>query len=74
MLKRRFPYLVHMRNHLSNAVKIVMCCVVLHNITITWRDEIGDMEEVDDFPPPQDHIEEYEVCVLYIFIVKVTLL
>ena len=40
-----------------------MCCVVLHNMTIEWNDDIGDIDEdeVDDFVPPVDHIDEYEV-------------
>ena len=63
ILKRRFPCLVHMRIHLKNAVKVIMCCVVLHNMTIEWNDDIGDIDEdeVDDFVPPVDHIDEYEV-------------
>ena len=58
-MKRRFPYLVHMRNKLDNAVKIVMCCVVLHNITISWRDELLDEEDPGDHLPPRDHIDEH---------------
>ena len=64
VLKKRFPYLVHMRIHLENAVKVIMCCAVLHNMTIEWKDEIGDIDQedlVDDFVPPADHIDEYEV-------------
>ena len=55
--------MVHMRIHLKNAVKVIMCCVVLHNMTIEWNDDIGDIDEdeVDDFVPPVDHIDEYEV-------------
>ena len=60
ILKRRFPYVVHMRNRLDNATKIVMCCVVLHNITITWHDELLDEEDLVDHPPPRDHVDEYE--------------
>ena len=49
-----------MRNKLDNAVKIVMCCVVLHNITISWRDELLDEEDPGDHLPPRDQIDEHD--------------
>ena len=60
MLKRRFPYLVHMRVNFKNAVKVIMCCVVLHNMTITWRDEMSkDINDPDEQQQPQVHVNEY---------------
>ena len=60
MLKRRFPYLVHMRVNFKNAVKVIMCCVVLHNMTITWRDEMpNDINDPDEQQQPQVHVNEY---------------
>ena len=59
ILKRRFPYVVHMRVNFEHAVKVIMAAVVLHNIAIDWKDEIDDMDEPEDFLPPRDNIEEF---------------
>ena len=61
ILKKKFPFLVHMRVNLRNAMRVIMCCVVLHNILITWKERTErDSRIVRDFVPPMDHIDEYE--------------
>ena len=59
ILKRRFPYVVHMRINFDNAVKVIMAAVVLHNIAIEWKDEIEDLDEPEDYVPPRDNIDDY---------------
>ena len=60
ILKRRFPYVVHMRNHLNNAVKVIMCCVVLHNMSITWVDELPEgAADPEDRDQPNDNVNQY---------------
>ena len=56
MLKRRFPILVWMRNKLQNAIKIIMCCVILHNIAIEWNEPLPEDED-----GPEDIGGEVEV-------------
>lgn len=40
VLKRRFPCLREMRNHLPTAKKIIVATAVLHNLAILWNDEV----------------------------------
>ena len=57
---------MHMRVHFKNAIKVVMCCAVLHNICITWWDDMDELQEVEDWSPPDDTIAEYEVAPNYL--------
>ena len=51
---------------MDNAVKIIMAGVVLHNISIDWRDEVPqEGRNVNPDDQPQDHIDQYHPPAYY---------
>ena len=44
--KRRFPILRCLRVNLPNAYKIIICCAILHNLSVLW----GEILPQDDHP------------------------
>ena len=48
ILKKRWPILTSLRNHLPNAMEIILTCCILHNILIKWGLEEDEDEDEED--------------------------
>ena len=46
-----------MRNHVKNAMDIILCCCILHNIAIKWNADEPPEEEVENDGDEEDEDE-----------------
>ena len=57
MLKRRWPILKSMRNHVDNAMAIILTCCILHNVAIKWDAE-DPPDDAEDSDEDEEGVEE----------------
>ena len=57
MLKKRWPILKNLKNHLPTALDIILACCILHNVALEWGE---DQEDDDDSEEDSDEESESE--------------
>ena len=53
MLKRRFPITKFLHVNLNNAYKIIVACVMLHNMALGFNDEVPEYDHPDYVNRPE---------------------
>ena len=56
ILQRLWPILTSLRNHLPNALDIILACCILHNIRVKW----GSFDPEEDKERDEDEDEQDE--------------
>ena len=61
ILQRLWPILTSLRNHLPNALEIILACCILHNIRVKWGLFDPEEDEDEDEDEQQDENEGEEM-------------